>query len=161
MENTKREIKFRAWNVEKKRMSYQDGTGSQPLILRIDGALALLDKKSNEKYQYEYRDNLFITDEEGGKYHPEDFVLMQYTGLKDKNGKEIYEGDILANKEVHGDNFYCVVEYGIGGFNGVTYPGRNHSMPLHTIMTCAGAEYNEIIGNVYENANLLSSTNER
>jgi len=83
----------------------------------------------------------------------------QFTGLKDKNGKEIYEGDILANREVHGDNFYCVVEYGIDGFNGVTYPGRNHCMPLHTIMTYEGAEYNEVIGNIYENPELLSKLN--
>lgn len=87
------------------------------------------------------------------------WVWMQFTGLKDKKRKEIYEGDILANREVHGDNFYCVVEYGIDGFNGVTYPGRNHCMPLHTIMTYEGAEYNEVIGNIYENPELLSKLN--
>ena len=126
----KREIKFRAWDTEEKVM-YE-----------------------NDRFMGDY-DDLYFGDINDIFAKEPEVIFMQFTGLKDKKGKEIYEGDILANREVHGDNFYCVVEYGIDGFNGVTYPGRNHCMPLHTIMTYEGAEYNEVIGNIYENPELI------
>lgn len=153
-----REIKFRAWNTDKRRMSYQDGTNMQPLILRIDGALALLDKDSNDQYQYTYKDNLFITDEEGGNYHSEGFILMQYTGLKDKNGKEIYEGDILLGRfvldEVEDHIFLSLTEEEkktqsiMFVVEDIFYPYTNQ-IP----------EDLEVVGNTYENPELLSKLN--
>ena len=70
-----------------------------------------------------------------------DFVLMQYTGLKDKNGKEIYEGDILKTKYGTKFSFNDLVEYHIWK------------------MKAPNAFYDvEIIGNIYENPELTQTT---
>lgn len=76
-----------------------------------------------------------------------DFVFMQYTGLKDKDGKEIYEGDILLLPngnlgEVSWGNFYASFD--------VTFSG---AIPEELDIRLAGSS--EIIGNIYENKELL------
>lgn len=78
--------------------------------------------------------------------------LMQYTGLKDKNGKEIYEGDIVRltpNRGVEDDKI--VTGPVVMGKHGV-YVGndgwQNYGIHTHWIET-------EIIGNIYENPELL------
>jgi len=84
-----------------------------------------------------------------------DHKIMQYTGLKDKNGKEIYEGDILTGnkigyileKQTRGDA--ACVEYLDGAFvvrihN--TYQNLSFFVSMQPV---------EIIGNIYENPELL------
>jgi uncharacterized phage protein (TIGR01671 family) len=77
----------------------------------------------------------------------EDYILLQYTGLKDKNGKEIYEGDILKSKS--GNLFTCVF-YGAGfklsQNNGKKVWSSNNTSTL------------EFIGNIYENPEFTQSS---
>jgi len=80
--------------------------------------------------------------------------LMQYTGLKDKNGKEIYEGDIVKYKFPYDTRLKHIspvkfleteASFGIKDIYG-------NEIPLYTI---SANNYFEVIGNIYENKNLL------
>jgi len=74
----------------------------------------------------------------------QDYVLMQYTGLKDKNGKEIYEGDIVRHATDEG--VYKVI-FEDGGF----YVKNLFEYDFQTIN-----EYPlEVIGNIFEDKHLL------
>ena len=72
-------------------------------------------------------------------------AVEQYTGLKDKNGKEIYEGDIVSvrNKNRKNEHDIGVVEFGKAAFRCPFLLGKYHSGQV------------EVIGNVHENADLM------
>lgn len=78
-----------------------------------------------------------------GKGNVDDYVWMQYTGLKDKNGKEIYEGDIVEDYGYINEIVFS------GGCFCLSKPMMNYEA---TYWNC-----NEIliIGNVYENPELI------
>ena len=68
-----------------------------------------------------------------------EFTYMQFTGLLDKNGKEIYEGDILQLEDTTNPEYRYKVHWIEGGW-----------WPTTPYDNC------EIIGNIYENKNLLN-----
>lgn len=83
-----------------------------------------------------------------------EIILMQSTGLKDKNGKEIFEGDILACKtddEVINLNIFWDEEHALFMFESKKY---NEQEPLAELVENNTYPF-EIIGNIYENPELL------
>lgn len=82
----------------------------------------------------------------------DDCILMQYTGLKDKNGREIYEGDIT----IDGYGTVTVIENdGFQWLERVLKLRDRHISKEILIMTKANAFRCEVIGNLYENPELL------
>ncbi|TVL99550.1 MAG: hypothetical protein CV087_17475 [Candidatus Brocadia sp. WS118] len=134
-----REIKFRAWDKNKKVMTF---VGELAWLV---GGLYFVDAGACEG---------FI-----GK----DAELMQFTGLHDKNGKEIYEGDILRWWVSSTKRFaeeLLVVEWGSVGwilksplFSSFGVPkDRSKCSEANTI---GYINSSEVIGNIYENSELL------
>ncbi len=143
-----REIKFRAWDKEKERMRIFGRDSNNTLIL---AEVTETNKDWTFQWQFgeaDYDWGLNGCNERNG-------ILMQFTGLKDKNGKDIYEGDIL-------DNMMVVIYYGCGfklchisEFNKY----NDYDVNLYSLEpnnpTPIQNTYRIVTGNVYENPELL------
>ena len=129
-----REIKFRAWLKEDKKMvnvETMDFTDKSIQYLKKSEII-----------------NAYILRRES-----DDVELMQYTGLKDKNGKEIYEGDIVLIKLDETSTWHkTVVGFKKGAFIASLIDGEDYIYIFNR-----GFDSNdfEILGNVYENKSLL------
>lgn len=122
-------IKFRAWKKAGKEL----GRVGQ-ITFELDGSV------SHVLFKGEFLDfNVSINEIE----------LMQSTGLKDKNGKEIFEGDIVKMaKDVYSEpTYYEVVRHHGGAYR---LESKQHGCELWLRHTDC-----EIVGNVYENPELL------
>ena len=80
-----------------------------------------------------------------------DWILMQYTGLKDKDGVEIYEGDILNYQ----DKYICKVEWKNGGFV-FMYTDGVENIASESWYAPSDVKITEVIGNIYQNKELLN-----
>lgn len=85
--------------------------------------------------------------------------VLQYTGLKDKNGKEVWEGDIVkvqgVTREAIGEVVYNQKH---GAF---IYSGEEITVGSNTIsFVNHSSRFFEVIGNIYENPELLEATND-
>ena len=125
-----REIKFRAWVKEKKAIFE---------VILIDYV--------TKKVSYLLERVGHLLSIRDAKFY--DVELMQYTGLKDKNNKEIYEGDILF--ESFGERYYKVV-FENGSFKAeVEGDFEEYSFDLIDVV----AQSCEVVGNIYENPELI------
>lgn len=113
-----REIKFRAWDRERNTMLYEPNGDIEPTWI--------------------LHNNLY------NPFCP-DYELMQYTGLKDKNGIEIYEGDIV--KWTHPSFKENKVEYKILNISDIRSSNK--------LEIDAQNGWLEVIGNVHENPELI------
>lgn len=133
--------KFRAWHKTWEEMGW---------IARIRY------KKSGEIARLSFRRNIYDGNIYGGLVNLDEIELMQSTGLKDKNGKEIFEGDIIQTSA-----FACIV-----GFGEYTYIGDRNTLETEigfylSFLNIKPATYApfdkyywdncEVIGNIYEN----------
>ena len=133
-----RQLKFRAWDKLAKQFTYPDKGYQGHYVLTLNGQFQNFQNGS------------------GG----EEYVVQQFTGLKDKNGKEIYEGDIIERKaltktENHSYN-YCHCYEVIYSTDEASYILKYGSGDDYVYLSDF-IDNLEIIGNTFENSELLKN----
>ena len=135
-----REIKFRIWDVENKEMLKVQELDFEPTF--YGGRIAIRPDQYNDYFD------------------TEDMILMQYTGLHDKNEKEIYEGDIVLldcynYEEPAFDGEFKVIYDDINGmWLLIDLENKDRDFTFGEIRSYYKAEI-EVIGNIYDNPELL------
>ncbi len=137
-----------------KRNPHGQYVAQEPMFLELK--FRLLNTNTNQTRVYTLQELIATTYRRGQfKYRG------RWTGLKDKNGKEIYEGDILDRN----NKFLCVVTFEDGKFG---WNIRYKNPEPNQRKDCFGRSYAnqeeanklEVIGNIYENPELLGGKNE-
>jgi uncharacterized phage protein (TIGR01671 family) len=116
----------------------------------------------NEKNGHIVSHSYFIRDIEdgqGGEDFYNNYILIArclYTGMKDKNGVEIYEGDIISQVSSEGEQIIHVTGYEKYEAKFVAYFKKNYNLDMaYCELYGAWVDKKEVIGNIYENPELL------
>ena len=143
-----RDVKFRAWDKVSKKMRvvdsiafetrqsiFSDGDSRLPKVINVWGRNCIEDK------------DIVVRRQSG------EFELMQYTGLKDKNGSEIWESDIIKVRDPYNNCWStdsAAVEFSTGYVGGWVISNGAQNLNL-------GSRQNhiEVIGNIHDNPELL------
>lgn len=129
-----REIKFRAWDEERNEMIYQDKHTSFQIADWFIG----IDCDDTKNYEYrEWSWNGWLN-----------CILMQYTWLKDKNGNDIYEGDIIKYWESNPE--YFIIYFENGWFIGKKHNTLSVKHPVKDLLLDRMEQY----WNIYQNPEL-------
>ena len=131
------DFKFRGYDTEYKKMTYFDDED----YLLLYGQIL----RSKIEWNYDYDEERIGYEDANNK-----IILMQYTGLHDKNGKEIYEGDIVRIIVNNNIEKICKVEFKNGIFGVMFSKNKDLTAFPHFCNTTF-----EVIGNEYDNPELL------
>lgn len=131
-----RELKFRAWDK----------------ITNRYYVVSTLEYADNGELCEVWLADIMVIETNDACRNPKDVILEQYTGLKDKNGKEIYEGDIIQeeidfNSKMTDGVFTYVVEW---DNDTLSYGLRGSGNSIHDELWEVNASV-EIVGNIHEN----------
>lgn len=132
-----REKKFKAWDEKNKRMS----------------EVFSIDEIQRDDDNEAFNSGCFFMNWKGDKhtFWFDDCELLEFIGLKDRNGKEIFEGDILSCKHPNrGDPNILIVE-----FSNCNFKALNKERSFGIALGNHLLEKIEVIGNKYENSKLL------
>ena len=130
----RRQLKFRAWDTLAKKFTYPDKGYQGHYVLTLNGEFFNLQNGS------------------GG----DEYIVQQFTGLKDSKGIDVYEGDIV--EFLHkGKTIFSKISYysNVGMFAVVIEP--NQEIDIETRKCLAEVCFFEVIGNIFENSELLEN----
>jgi len=134
-----REIRFRAWDTHRKKMWSAEEMGRDQLTLSVNGG-GLVNVNSADVRFSDFMKHL---------------IPMQFTGLQDKEGQEIYEGDILESEDImNGKNIRMSVEYKTDHLE-LWENECGHTQYAGFSFSDGYPEEMIVVGNVHENPELL------
>lgn len=144
-----KEIGYRAWIKKEKRMVECSGIklGNCP-----QGFYGVYYRDVPKEENVESKGDIYL--------YRDDIILMQYTGLKDVNGKKIYEGDVMKPQYTFDRNFVVVYDENLCSFELRNSPDESYITSEHLYDTTGqndlGYNFWEVLGNIHENPALLT-----